>query len=369
VDLARLLFETLRLPRPDNAPPASLATAWAAASTRGLARLVLYEGCALWLARRLREIGASPEPSFRAWLEQRAHDETARNMLVDAESHATLEFLSREDVPHVLLKGTARRAGATLFPYADARATHDVDILVPETRARGLWDRLRASGYAPVPPPEGVIPSTIHHLPPLSSRTRVSVELHTSTSRGVPVEEGWRRATSGGLEVERNDMRMRIPSATELLWHGAAHALSHEEQAFRLRFLLDVAVICASGAHLDWRAVAARLDAGEIADVHRARAWLGAAARLGDTDLPPEVAAGVPAFETERALRWRVAVLRRVEPSARAAEKLLGEGTRVEIGMGLTPTVPGTTLFQRGRRRIAAVMARGAYLLWRGLSP
>src|SRR2546428_691104 len=137
---AELLVHTLRLGGGFDA--GGLAAQWREAGTTGLVRLVEFEQCALWLERRLRQIGASAltERDFASWLRERAHAETARNLLVDAQVAAVARLLAEWDVPHVFLKGTARRAASDLYPFADARATHDVDVLVPATHAPAVWD-------------------------------------------------------------------------------------------------------------------------------------------------------------------------------------------------------------------------------------
>lgn len=361
---AKLLLETLRLRGgPD---PAQLCAAWATVQTQGLARLISFEGSALWLYRRLRQIGAegTSEPAFTRWLERCARNAAARNLLVDAQTEVILRFLDAEGVSHVLLKGMARRAAARLYPFADARTTNDVDVLVPAARAGQVWDRLRTSGYNYALRPEDTPPGH-YHLPPLHDGARVAVEFHTSTSRAVPPEQAWRRATAGARELEFRGLVTRVPSPTELLWHGITHAMSHESDAFRLQYLQDAAVICASDADVDWEEIRARLDSDEIADRRRTARWLGAAAWIAGTTVPDSVSAGVAPFDLARTLRWRLAVARRVSLALRIGEKLLDEGTRAECGMRLTPAVSGTSLVLRCRRRAVAGAARATYCIWR----
>lgn len=359
---ASLVLETLRFGRGRDQAP--LVAAWTTIPMDGLARLVSFEGCALWLYRRLKEIGVDWDGGFATWLERRARADAAQNMRVDAQTEAVLRLLQARGIPHVLLKGAARRAAAKLFPYADARTTHDVDVLVPASQARSMWEQLRTLGYDYSTQPEHTPPGH-YHLPPLCDDARVSVELHTSTSGAVPSEEAWRRASSGMREVRHNGITLRIPSATELLWHGVTHALQHQADAFRLRFFQDAAVILARGDEIDWQQIRARLDSAEITDRSATVAWLGAAAWLAGTRLPASIAGAVTPFALARALRWRLTVLRRFSLTAQIGQKLLEEGTRAEIGWGLTPAVRGTTVLVQGRRKAAAAAARCAYWLWR----
>src|SRR5207253_6383109 len=209
-------------------------------------------------------------------------------------------------------KGAARRRSSDLFPYADARATHDVDVLVPAARAREAWDLLCRAGYERTPPNgrgEGHF-----HLPPLWDAQRVAVELHTSTSEAVAPAEAWRRATTGGRAVERAGVQVALPAPTELLWHGLTHALRHRADAFRLRFLLDGAAILATPVPFDWGDIESRLGSGEVARPRTALVWLAAAAALAGRRQPSPLAApggeSTPLADLAAALERRRAVLR-----------------------------------------------------------
>jgi hypothetical protein len=286
---------------------------------------------------------------------------TAANLSVDAHAEDLVGWLERDRIPNVLLKGVARRAALSLYPMADARATLDIDVLVPQEVAADVWQRLRARGYHdPVQPPPDH-----YHLPSLVNAAGVPVEVHTSTSGSVTAEEAWRRAVSGAEVFERGGLPYRIPSATELLWHAVTHGMQQGPRAFRLRFLLDGAVIVAGRRPIDWTEIIRRLHTAEIPDRSVAVRWLGAATALGGTDLPPGLSEIEPPFALERALAWRLAVFRSGGLGDRLRERLLEEGTRVEAAMPLTPTIAGSSLFARVRRRAAAILARGSYLTWR----
>jgi len=218
---AELLAHTLRLG--GGFDTGRLAAEWREARTTGLVRLVEFERCALWLERRLRQIGACAltEHGFPRWLRQRAHAEAAGNLLVDAQVAAVARRLAEWDVPHVFLKGTARRIASDLYPFADARATHDVDVLVPAARAQAVWDGLRRVGYEPALPPGEAPPRPEHHhLQPLWDGARVAVEVHCSTSPAVAPDLAWDRANAHARDITRDGLRLRIPSATELCGTG-----------------------------------------------------------------------------------------------------------------------------------------------------
>jgi len=313
VNSARLLLDTLRF---KGGPPSEhLAAAWQEAGGRGLRRLVAFEACSIWLYRRLRQLGVLErvDPDFAAWLSDKAREETARNLIVEAEAEALTVTFRQLAVPAVFLKGVARRLSVDRYPLADARVTNDVDVLLPADRARDAWHALRRLGYErtnPVKPPR----PEHHHLPALWSQRRVGVELHTTNAPNVPPAEAWRRHYDAGMDVTRAGLAYRVPSATELLWSSAAHGLRHPEIAFLLLRLLDAAVIWASGAEVDWPEIARRLDAKEIVDGAAAGAWLGAAAQLAGVEPPAALAERVAPYDLERALGLRLAVLRRLQP-------------------------------------------------------
>jgi hypothetical protein len=358
----RLLLATLRWPHGEGA---RLAEEWARAPTQGLEGLIDHEECALWLSRRLAAIGAMPAPGFAQWLTRKAREATARNLLIDAQLDALLSALDAASVPHVLLKGAARRQLIERFPYADARGVRDVDVLLPSDRAQETWDLLRAAGYERVLPPGVNFPIT-HHLPALWNAARVSVELHVQSSLVVGPAECWRRATTGALAVRRNGIATRVPNATELLWHALTHAFDNDIDGFRLRYWLDAAVILAGTDSIDWDVVRQRLDAGEIKDRRAARAWLGAAAELAGRHIPAATN-GMPPFDIEGILRWRLAVLSRFPLGGRVTEKLLHEGIRGALRWPLTPAVAGTGAYRGARRRLSAAGARAVWLVWRAL--
>ena len=308
---ARLLIDTLRFA--GAPPPDQLSAGWRVADVQGLDRVIAFEGCAIWLYRRLRQIGAleSIEPRFGAWLSARAREETARNLLIEAESVALADVFQSIDTPAVFMKGAARRVSTDRYPMADARPTNDVDVLVPADRAHNVWRELRQRGYERTTPGGPPRPEH-HHLPALWNERRVGVEVHTTHAQGVSSVESWRRLYERGIDVAHQGRRFRVPPATELLWNGAAHALRRPDVAFLLVLLFDAAVIWASGVPIDWAEVAGRIDAKEIVDTAATAAWLGAAAELAGAEHPAELGERIAAYDLERALRMRLAVMRRV---------------------------------------------------------
>ena len=338
------------LPSGEGGREIGLGQRWATADTRGLAELINFEGCALWLLRRVRQIGVAQTLDARlgALLAQRARDIAARNLLVDAETEAVLRFLAARAVPCVLLKGAARRALADRYPFAEARPTNDIDLLVPAAVAPAVWADLRAQGYDLVHPGRPPRPRH-HHLPGLFGRAGVAVEIHTSVAPGIPADETWQRIRSTAITVERFGVPTLVPSVTELLWDGTMHAVRAGPKGFRLHHLLAVAGI-GGDAPEELREVRARLPSGALAS-----AWLDGAAWLAG--LGPQA----PPASLSRALRWRLALLRHLPLAQRMLSPLADEASRLEFGLLPSPR-GGLT---RGFGPLGVALMRNAYRCWR----
>lgn len=381
---APLLLDTLRLR--DPVPPNDLAARWHSVASRTVAamgRAMEYEGAAAWLLRRLGDRGllSCPPAALVDDLRRGARRDAVVAMRVDAQAETVLARLAEWGIPTVLLKGVARRAAATLYPYADARALLDVDLLVEEGVADGIERRLLRAGYHHAAPADATPPGH-HHLRPLTLGGEPPVELHTSTSRDVPALEAWRRANDGAADLDWQGRRIRVPCATELLWHATAHALHTGPPGFRLRHYLDAAVVLASGRAIRWDRISERLRGPEVGDRALALRWLRGAAELAGTELPDpdglgaEGAAptGAPAPAGPRtssrspvlhALAWRLAVFGRLRTSSPWREKLLDEGTRAQLGLPYAPLDPSRSPGIGVRRRAAAIAGRSIYRLWR----
>lgn len=359
---ARLLLATLRLA--PSADRDALVDAWSRTDAGPLVRLAAFEGVELWLSRRLKTLDISLEGEPRRQLDLLARRAVAQSMRVDAEASAALGALADAGIPAVPLKGTALRCIAARVPYADARASADVDVLVTADAARRAWDVLTARGYTSL---REAGPADGHHLPALVGSTGVAVELHITTMATVTPAEAWRRATSDHAGADRDAVARPIPSDTELLWHAVAHALLDAEDAarigVRLRYWLDAAALIGSGSELDWQRIRARLDSAETPRPTFARAWLLAAAWLSGRPLPDEALGRQPTtpFDLERLVAWRLRVFAGAAPDGRWAVKLVEEGARGEAGLPAEPSPDGASALARVRH---AVAARAARLWW-----
>jgi hypothetical protein len=376
-DTAGLLLDTLRLHR--NADSTSLRERWATLNPAGLATLVEYEGCVLWLHRRLLELrllDAVPTP-FARWLSTRAHFLAARNLLVDAQRDDLVEVLNELHVPHVLLKGGARRLVADRYPYADARSTTDVDVLLPADTALPTWRRLRTAGFELAAASPTMYDGHLH-LPPLRNGRAVAVELHTSTSKYVPAPLAWARVAGTAQAATCAGGPTQIPGATELLWHAITHPPLPDPVAFRMRFFQDAAVVCGAAAEVDWGEIAMRLTSDELPQRAVARRWLGTAARLAA--LPDEASPlrPLPAPDLSKVLSWRLGVCRLTDngrrgsprpvwgrhPLSRVRRLLIDEAARLEFRLPVIP-LHGAGALRRAGRRAAAGAARLCYEGWR----
>lgn len=354
-----------------------LRTAWSRVSPRGLRSLIDYEGCALWLARRLKDTDASEELASRLALHVllTARAIIRRNLRAAAERDAVVGILNELGVRHVLLKGAARQLLADRYRHADARIVGDVDVLVPETDAPRVWEQLRASGYRCAPNSERY--RGHFHLPPLTGTRGIAVEVHVSTSERVSAREAWQRQANFAVRLRCGDGATLVPNATELLWHAVSHAPIRWPESFRVRFFQDAAVVWAAAHDIDWDVIATRLRSDELEFPERARTWLAAAGWLSGRPESADALTPLPTFDLARMLDWRLAVFRSlgregIGPSgvwaanlrSRTTRLLVAEGTRSAVGMSLGPGRyrPGT--LSRAGRWIAAAAARLCYLVW-----
>jgi hypothetical protein len=358
----RVLVETLR-PRP-RIPEERLAAAWRTLRPAPLQGLIRLERCTLWLYRRIRALGIEPAvpPELFGPLREQATQLAARNLLVDAQALELSRWLKARGTPHFFLKGIALRASAAQLPYADARSTTDVDVLVPEELAQELWETMQREGYSVVRDPSGN--RTVHHLFPLWNANKISVEIHTSISPPIAARDIWERTRAHGHDVSWQAASIPVPSATDLLWHSVSHAVRDGALAWHLRYFQDPAVILASGVPIEWDEVAKRLAVGAPAERERAARWLGTASWLAGVALPEPIASKAPPCDLLGLLAWRHWVLSHSTGRPRVQETLLEEASRAE-GRLLVRSLRELDPARRSRRVASAIAGQAAYGLWR----
>ncbi len=379
--MATLVLDTLRLR--GSSDHRQLGRAWRTVDPAGLIDLLDYEGAALWLYRRLADRGILnlADSAFAAELTKRARQVTAYNLLVDVQRDAVIRCLGTAHIPHLPLKGCALRLLAPRVPYADARSTADVDVLVPPDSLERAWDRLRETGFAVATADEERFEEH-HHLPPVTDERGVMVELHRSISPAIMPIDAWRRMSAGAAQPARAGTTTLLPAPTELLWHAITHAESQSPHGFRLRSFLDAAAIIGAEPNLDWDTILERLNTSELENPATGLQWLGAAHWLAGSPGVPDWLRSSPKFDLHRTLTWRLTVTatlaryrKRRRPdreisqaSVRLSRLLMEEGIRTELKLSPTPPRFGRTAAARAGRRIAARGARLVYLAWRRLN-
>jgi len=367
------LIDTLRL---GGTPDTALPSRWQVADTRGLLDLVDYEGAAIWLFRRLRAVGALDRipPAIAAALRDRAFEDTARRMQIEDEARHALDVLDEAEIPVVAIKGIARCALANRYPYLDARATSDVDLMVPQARLSDADQALRHAGYDTAEVNCTVL-AQHHHLPPLQ-RGPITIELHSSTSMYLPPERAWERASGSAEMVDLGGRPVRVPAATEIAWSAISHSIEDDAAGFRLKRFLEVAALAGEGAPIDWELIEHRVATSrehnpEIPEPERRdylRAWLDAAMWFVTPECRP-AACAEPRFDIPALLRWRASVLsRRGWGGARWRAHLLEEGARAVIGMGLQPSPSDASRSARLRRAAGNEASRAVFHAWKLLN-
>ena len=385
---ARLLLDTLGLGA--RADAAALVERWERADQGALVTLAKYEGAELWLARRLRAIGIVLSGAAAAALDAAASRSRARNLRADAALTAVLDAFRATQVECVLLKSAALRRLTGRLPLADARASADVALLIPEAEGDNALGILRARGWHLVDLPEEAITGDEarprpgerdtmrasraavppHHLPSVADGTGVAIELHLSTGPLVRPMEAWRRAMSEKSTVSIDGRSALVPSDTWLLVHAAAHAIGDTEEraraGLRLRYWLDGALLI-NGGQVRWETVRQRVESGELGPARLVRTWLWTAAELaGHPTGIDELGRGdLAALQLDRMLAWRLHVLARHDAATRWGRKLLEEGARIEAGM--RPEMPWKPepFAVRLRQFAARLGARAAWWGWR----
>lgn len=348
-----------------------IASRWRSLSSApDLLRLIEYEGAELWLYRRLRALGIESAPAFDQALRESAHRDTIRTLRIDDAAAAVLTAFRDAGVPCVLIKGQARRAAVSVYPWADARTSSDVDLLLPADQARQAWDLLMGSGYTHASEPTHSWVE-LQHLPPVWNERRVAVEIHTSSSPHVTASEAWARATDRADQLNWMGIPVTVPSATELLWHGLSHALFNGHAAARLRYLLVGAAVLASKREIDWDCIRRRIESGEVRDFDTGHivspdvqyGWLAAAAALAGAQLPQPLSVH-RAIPVGTLLHWRRMILGTAIRRA-ARERLLEEAALIELHLPLSPSPSHQVMWKRVRHTVVSVAARLCYRGWR----
>lgn len=368
IDSIALLLRTLQLGSDGNGKHAEMD--WNSADISGLLPLLSFEGAELWLYRRVQQSRIAIPDTLRAELRATVHRASVINMRIDAQTIAVTTLLNNHGIAWSLLKGQARRAGSSLYPFADARTVSDVDLLVPDADADRAWTLLCANGFRRVV--EGPVDwKADHHRPTLIDASNVAVELHTTTAMSVQPAEAWRRATERSDRVQWSGLSVNVPNATELVWQALAHGVADGAGGYTLKAFLSVASVLATQPSIEWDVIRERIQRDEVLDNEteqpaqqlRVLRFLSVAAELAGVTVPTAL---LPSVRVAIAplLQWRARTLE-MSVGRATKDRLLEEGTRVEALLPLTPFVPRVGALRNARRRSASIAARLAYRVWR----
>ena len=365
-----LLLDTLRLR--GGLSGAVGQARWNTTELHGLARLVVFEGADVWLARRLQQSGVIVPPAFRTELKAAIRETTVLNMRIDAQTVAVMSRLTAATIPCALIKGQARRAAASLYPFADARPVSDVDLLVHASQADEAWLLLCRNGFRRIYEDTKEW-SADHHRPVLIDDSGVAVELHTTTSMAVSPAEAWRRATDNADVVLWNGVPTSVPNATELIWQALSHGVADGGRGYFLKTFLSIAAVLSESPPIDWALIHARVSIAEVIDnelqrpvaPERIRRFLFLASQLAGTEIPRALHPDT-SVDLRTLLDWRLHVLPARFGRA-ITEHLLEEGLRAEALMPMTAWTPRRGVLRALRRRSSSAIARLAYVAARAV--
>jgi Uncharacterised nucleotidyltransferase len=201
-------------------------------------------------------------PEFRSYLDAVVRLNGKRNNRLCKQLEEIARALNDVDIEPILLKGAAHLVG-DVYPSSAARLMGDLDILVPEQRAREAFAVMESIGFALDQP----IADTHHHLPLMRHvENDIVIELHTRLlhERSEPiVPVSWVHEQS--RLVPFHGLRVKIPPPTIMIAHNIVHdQLNHERYAWKqveLRQLLDFAIMRGRyESQIDWKELDRRFN-------------------------------------------------------------------------------------------------------------
>jgi hypothetical protein len=170
--------------------------------------------------------------------------------------------LNAIDIEPVLLKGVSHLVEG-LYPALGLRVVGDVDILVPDERAKDAATALQGVGFCLS---KVNLPETHYHLAGMrDSESGLYVELHTRVElNDAIISASWFREMTRPLPFR--GLQIRLPEPTRSIGYNVLHSqLNHEgyqRSGFELRQLLDLAMIRARHeSAIDWSELDHRFSA------------------------------------------------------------------------------------------------------------
>ncbi len=230
-----------------------------------IVELAQKQNVAPMLCARLKERGITPTPAAAQQLRDIYLASVARNTWLLYEVGNIFRALRAADIPVIPLKGAC--LAEAVYGNLAMRPMGDVDLLVKPADLAKALAVLRTLGYAAAHPFE--IESVRHlsqHMPPLSKRGGVTLELHwtiVNPRNNVHFDDNdlgqvWSRATS----VKIDGVPVLMLSPMDLLLHLCLHAsVQHRFDGIGLRGFWDMAlVIHRYGHEIDWEHFTRRVN-------------------------------------------------------------------------------------------------------------
>lgn len=230
-----------------------------------LIELAQKQSVAPLLYARLKERGITPSPAIAQQLRKIYLVSVARNTRLLHEVGKILRALQAVDIPVIPLKGTC--LAEAVYDNLALRQIGDVDLLVKPADLAKALAVLRTLGYVAAHPFEiESIRQESHHMPQLSKRGGVTLELHWTIVNprhkvhfdDNDLDQVWSRATP----VKIGGVQVLMLSPTDLLWHLCLHAsVQHRFDGIGLKGFWDMAlVILRYGDEIDWEQFTRRVN-------------------------------------------------------------------------------------------------------------
>lgn len=227
-------------------------------STEGWHLFVRVERCALHLQRVMEETGlwSRIPPAFAATLAREAEWERRHVASARRQLRVIGEWGLANDCRPVVLKGGVNAVGPECVDL------NDIDILLPEERAKRLTDSLVHDGY------RRSAHSSVDHFRGLSREGEILIEIHP---RIIVIETHHGGYHETGLqEIPEIPGLWRLASVDHV-WHILTHIVAgHPARRGRIRDLLLLRHAVATCSEADLQAVVRRVEGHELTDALRA---------------------------------------------------------------------------------------------------
>ncbi len=169
------------------------------------------------------------------------------NEILFRELGPVLDALGKAGIPVLLLKGAALVAG--VYGESGLRPMADLDLLVPDARARDAFETLRALGWRSLAPrPERLLDA--RHGTSFKGPSGHEIDLHWYLLWENCAREADAPLWEAAVEARLGARAVRIPCAADQLLHVVVHGLQWSPLP-PLRWAADAFLLVASDA-MDW---------------------------------------------------------------------------------------------------------------------